>query len=121
VSEVPTGKGTVDTLCTVDHQVIEVEHLPAGAIVTVLWGVVAEVFFSYDDEMSIPLIVGQLVDGRAHTVCFDDQKEWRIRAADFDQPSFTKPPSRIEYRHINEMVAVEGSSCSNIGHSETGE
>jgi hypothetical protein len=72
----------LDPLPPVDHQVVEVEHLPARAVVPLALGVVAKVRLGDDDVAAVLLVVGQFVDGVLNSARFDDEEERPVRPAD---------------------------------------
>ena len=109
-----TGKGSVRSLLPVDQQVIEIDDTTAAVIVAVVLGVIAEVFIGHVDLVTIGLVVAEFVDGVRDGVSFDDQEERRVRAAEFEQPRFPEPATRVDDGDVGQVVSVELAGCRDL-------
>lgn len=114
VPEVTARKRAIHALLAVDHQMIQTEYLPGPGVMPVVFWIIAEIFVFDDDVVTVLLVFGQLVDGIRDAVGFDDQKQRPIRAPDFEQPCFAEPAARIENRDVDEIVAVELATSSDL-------
>ena len=46
-----------------NHQMIEIEHLPSPGVMPVFFGIIAKIFVGHDDVMPVLLVFGQFVEG----------------------------------------------------------
>jgi hypothetical protein len=62
VAKISALEWAVRSLLAVDHQVIEIQHLPCPRIVPVVFGIIAQIVVFHDDLVSVLLVFGEFVD-----------------------------------------------------------
>jgi len=69
--------------------------------------VVKQIVVGDQDVMAVFVAVCDFVDGIGDAVGFDNHKQRRVRAADFQEPRFSEPLTGVDHRNVVQFVAVE--------------
>lgn len=116
IGEVTARKRAFGLFLAMNHEVVQIQHFTAEAVVAVVGVVVAEVFMRDSNQVSVLLVIGEYVDGVGDVVCLDDQEQRRVTASSVDQSRPVGPVGGSQHRNVGQVLTAERCLGCHFAH-----